>query len=515
MDRPLAAPVAAPLSFLVPGLGQAALGRRRRGALIALPAIAILAGAGAAAVALAADPSAALDLLPGPEVVAALLVLQGVLLAYHVAAILDADHLARAARPRGAAGRLVGGALLAVLLGATVVLHATVGYVEAEAAGALGAVFGPGGGGDGDWAIPPPHFAPDATATPPATPPATPTPAPTVTPRPSATPAPTATAAPTTAPTPTPTPTAGPTPAPTPAPSPTPKAVPAWARDGRLDLLLVGSDAGPDRWSLRTDTLIVLSVQVKTGRAALLGIPRNLVGVPLPPESAAAFPDGRFPGLLNALYVHAMAHPEAFPGGEARGMRAVSGAVQELVGVPLDGMVVVNLGGFVRLVDELGGLWIDVPEPLFDRNYPLEDGSGHVVLDIRAGCQHLDGRTALAYARSRHQDSDYGRMNRQQTVLLALRRQLDPVELVPKVPALLRIAGDSLWTTIQRGEVRGLAKLAAKVDARRVARVQFAPPGYPSHLDDAAIERIREAVRTVFDGPRPAADPALAPGHCP
>jgi LCP family protein required for cell wall assembly len=508
MNRPLAAPVAAPLSFLVPGLGQAALGRRRRGVLIALPAIVILAGAGVAAVALAADPSAALDLLPGPEVVAALLVLQGVLLAYHVAAILDADRLARAARPRGRAGRLVGGALLAVLVGASVVLHATVGYVEAEAGGALGAVFDPGGGG-GDWAIPPPDFAPDVTATPLATTSATPTPAPTVTPLPSLTPAPTATAAPTTAPTPTP------TPAPTPAPSPTPRAVPAWARDGRLDLLLVGSDAGPDRWSLRTDTLIVLSVQVKTGRAALFGIPRNLVGVPLPPESAAAFPDGRFPGLLNALYVHAMAHPEAFPGGEARGMRAVSGAVQELVGIPLDGMVVVNLGGFVRLVDELGGLWIDVPEPLFDRNYPLEDGSGYLVLDIRAGCQHLDGRTALAYARSRHQDSDYGRMARQQTVLLSLRRELDPVELVPKVPALLRIVGDSLWTTIERGDVRGLAKLAAKVDARRVARVQFAPPGYPSHLDDAAIERIREAVRTVFDGPPPAADPALAPGHCP
>jgi anionic cell wall polymer biosynthesis LytR-Cps2A-Psr (LCP) family protein len=110
--------------------------------------------------------------------------------------------------------------------------------------------------------------------------------------------------------------------------------------------------------------MVVLSVDVETGRAALFGIPRNLVGVPLPPESAGAFKSGRFPGLLNALYVYAMGHPRQFPGGDARGFRAVAGAVQELVGVALDGVIVVNLAGFVRLVDAIGGLWIDVPKRL-------------------------------------------------------------------------------------------------------------------------------------------------------
>ena len=94
-----AARFAAPLSFLLPGLGQAALGRRRRGVLLALPAIAIagvVVGIGAG---IAADPSMALDLVPGPEAVAALLALEGALLAYHLAAILDAERLGRAARP--------------------------------------------------------------------------------------------------------------------------------------------------------------------------------------------------------------------------------------------------------------------------------------------------------------------------------------------------------------------------------------------------------------------------------
>lgn len=106
-------------------------------------------------------------------------------------------------------------------------------------------------------------------------------------------------------------------------------------------------------------------------------------------------------------------------------------------------------------------------------------------------------------------------MGRQQSVLLALRRQVDPVALIPKVPALLRVAKDTLWTTIRRSDIRGLAQLAARVDPRRVARVLFAPSAYPEHLDTAAIRKIQARVRTIFDGPRPAADPDFAPGHCP
>ena len=501
------APFAAPLSLLLPGLGQAALGRRRRGFMLAIPAMAIAVAAVALGVSVADDPTAALDLVPGPEVLPPLLVLGAGLLAWHLAAIIDAERLARKARPlrgwRRVPAALVLGALLVVAVG----VHGTIGYLEVQAGEAAGSIFGPGGDeGGGAWAIPEPSFEPEPTEEPTEEPtPTRPTTAPSM-PSPHAS---GSTAAATVAPTPTPAPTA------TPAPTPTPKPVPAWAKDGRLNLLLIGSDAGPDRWSLRTDTIIVLSVDVKTGRAALFGIPRNLVGVPLPPESAAAVPNGRFPGLLNALYVYAMGHPHAFPGGDARGMRAVSGAVQELLGVRLDGMVVINLAGFVSLVDELGGLWIDIPAPLADDKYPLEDGSKLIKVSFDAGCQRLAGRMALAYARSRHQDSDYGRMRRQQTVLLALRRQVDPVALVPKAPALLRIARDNLWTTLRRQDLRDLAKLAARVDVRRVARVLFTPSRYPAHLTDDEIARIQHVTRTIFEGRPPAPDRSFAAGHCP
>jgi LCP family protein required for cell wall assembly len=470
--------VLAALSFLFPGLGQL-LGRsaraRRRGVLFALPATAILGGL---VILASLGTTSIVELLVRPDVLAILLGINAFAAILHLAAIVDAYRGAVRTEPRPGRGAVLRARVVVVaLVAVTIAVHGAIGYVGARGAGALDAIFGPGG----SWVIPEPSLGPSPGPSP------SPTPEPTVTTKPSA------------------------TPTPTPRPTPTPTPVPTWAADGRLNLLLIGSDAGPDRWSLRTDTMIVLSVDVASGRAALFGVPRNLTGVPLPPESAVAFDNGRFPGLLNALYVYAMGHPRDFPGGDARGFRAVTGAVQELVGVRLDGAVVVNLNGFVDLVDAVGGLWIDVPERLVDNRYPDPDGTGSGRIVINAGCQHLGGEMALAYARSRHQDSDYGRMGRQQLVLLALRAQLDPVALLPRVPELLSIAEDNLWTTLDLADLPGLVELASRVGTDDIATVTFVPPTYPQHLTIAAIEKIRAVVVGAFDDLPPLATPSPTP----
>jgi LCP family protein required for cell wall assembly len=290
---------------------------------------------------------------------------------------------------------------------------------------------------------------------------------------------------------------------------------PRWAADGRLNLLLIGSDAGPGRWQLRSDTMIVLSVDVESARAVMFGIPRNLINVPLPPESADAFPNGRYPGLLNSLYVYAIEHPESFPGGKAAGFRALTGAIQQLVGVRLDGVLVVNLTGFVDLIDAVNGLWVDVPYALYDDQYP--SGNGQITVSIPAGCQKLDGTEALEYARSRHSSNDYSRMRRQQVVLRALARQLDPIKLLPKVPKLLDVARDNLWTTIDESQIADLAVLAARVDSARIGQVMIEPPAYPEVLTSAAIRSVRQTVREIFDTASPDATPApkATPRPCP
>ena len=417
-----------------------------------------------------ASPFDLIELALDPNVILAVLLVNALFLLYRVVVILDAYQLsARARRAWPRAGRGSAGVLVAVLLG-TAMIHGAIGYVGYRAYEADRAILADDQGHVG-FEIPEPSWGPGGSGA------------------------------------------QGQA-------APTLQAKPSWADDGRLNLLLIGSDNGPGRWSLRTDTMMVLSVDAGTGRAALFGIPRNMVNVPLAPESANAFPCRCFPDLLNGLYVYAMAHPNQFPGGEARGFRAVTGAVQELVGVRLDGMIGVSLNGFVSLVNAIGGLWINVPAPLHDDRYPLEDGSRDVVISIKAGCQKLNGRMALAYARSRHQDSDYGRMKRQQLVLLALRQQLDPLKLLPQAADLLELARDNLFTTLTRGEIADLARLARHVDARKVKTYTFVPPKYPSALNDTAIASIRSLVRGIFDRanpttpsatPKPSATPTT---HC-
>jgi LCP family protein required for cell wall assembly len=511
MARHPSASIAATLSFVLPGLGQLSVGAVVRGLVFVIPAVTV---AIAVVAPLAAGPAAALDVLLLPETLTILLVANVALAAYHVVAIVDARRIAIRIDPVDRGTARTSTVVVVLLVSLALLGHGMVEAVALDAHSTLSEVFVPSEGEDG-WAIPEPSFAVDDESSLGLSEPgssavgvigSSPTgPAPskwsalpgaslaTVTPASAAAPASVA------------------------APTATPKETrtPRWAKDGRLDLLLIGSDAGPDRWSLRTDTMIVLSIDIEHARAALFGIPRNMVGVPLAPESAGAVKGGRFPGLLNALYVYAMRHPKRFPGGASRGFRAVTGAVQELVGVRLDGAVVVNLAGFVRLVDAIGGLWIDVPTRLVDRNYPLEDGSGHIRLVIRRGCQRLDGRMALAYARSRHQDSDYQRMRRQQRVLVAVARQVDPLKLASKARKLLKIAKDDLWTTIKRKEIGGLAELAARVDTARVKRVTFVPPDYPSHLTTAEIKRIRKVVRSAFDGKWVEASPEPLRDPCP
>lgn len=482
MSRP---GIAALLSALIPGLGQARLGERRRGALIALPFVGLIA---LAAGALILDPKRALDTILSSGVLVALLVLLIVVAVYHLAAIVDAFRLGNrlAGRPGWTQDpavprrRGLGSPLLVLALAAVVAFYGVIELVGVRAYQAAQAIFvNPSSG----LQIPAASFSPRPT--PSSTPGVVPT---------------------------------GPATAPPP-PSPTPVPVPQWAADGRLNLLLIGSDAGPGRWLARTDTMIVLSVDVASGRAALFGIPRNIVNVPLPPESADAFKGGVFPQFLNALYVWAYNHPAKFPGdtGDTRGFRAVTGAIQELVGQPLDGAVVVNLNGFVDLVDAVGGLWVDLPYSVFDKHYPLPNGRGYIQISIPAGCHKLTGERALEYARSRHMDSDYGRMQRQQRVLVALAKQLDPLALLPRVPDLLNIAQENLLITVPMDQIADLAVLAARVDTGDIQTIQFSPPKYPEFLNAKAVKRIRDRVATVFDGPvaAPSPTPGTTPKPCP
>jgi len=449
--------IAAALSFIWPGLGQVWAGARRRALLFALPMM-LLAASGLL-ILIVQGKVRALGLLLQPSVLLALLALNLAVLAYRLFAIVDAYRVANRRWPplpvRGQTA--IAAVLLGVVLGGTILMHGVLAY------GYLYKAY--------DTLVSISH------------PFSTPTPVPTATPPPGETP--------------------GPTPVPTPIPTPEP----AWGDNGRLDLLLIGGDAGPGRFSLRTDTMILLSVDIATGRAALFGIPRNMMDVPLPDGPNKAFKCGCYPDLLNSLYVYAQAHPELFPGNnDERGYMAVQNAIAKLTGLQIDGQVVVTLQGFVHIVDALGGVDMTTPYSISDSRYPDPMSTHDVKLFIAAGKHHFDGWHALAYARSRHQDNDYNRMDRQQAVLRALRAQLDPCSLIPKIPELLDIAKKSLWTNVPVDKLPDLFEIGARVGVGSIARFQFWPPDIKERLDIESINKIRIMVRTAFT--RPVSTPA-------
>jgi anionic cell wall polymer biosynthesis LytR-Cps2A-Psr (LCP) family protein len=189
-----------------------------------------------------------------------------------------------------------------------------------------------------------------------------------------------------------------------------------WAADGQLNVLLTGIDAGTGggrNQGLRPDTMMVLHVDIASGRAALIGIPRNTVCVPLPASIGQHYPAqggcpaGSWPNMLNWLANEAgWNHPGNFPYDQdptlayTRAMTATEQAIGALTGLSIDGFVVINLQGLVTLIDDLHGIQINVPKAVSD--YPCgPTGSWAAkwkVCDIcGSGCS-LDSRIHSGYA---------------------------------------------------------------------------------------------------------------------
>jgi LCP family protein required for cell wall assembly len=291
-----------------------------------------------------------------------------------------------------------------------------------------------------------------------------------------------------------------------------PGAVP-WGSDGRFDMLLLGSDAGPNRWSRRMDVMLLVEVDVASGKVAMIGLPRNLLNAPFPPGAARdAVPCGCLQGLLNSLYVEATAfHPGRWPGtGAVKGIGAVRSVVSQLTGRPIDAVLVVDLWGMIKVVDAMGGLDINIPAAVHDDNYP-DPVWGDIAMSLPAGKQHLDGRHALFYARSRHQDSDYGRMQRQQTLLLAIRAQIGPATILG-APNLFNAAKGFAWTDLPRDSLPNLVELFGKADNASVKSLRIVPPTYPEWLTKAGIAKIQHDIAALLGlPPPPPPSPSPAP----
>lgn len=234
------------------------------------------------------------------------------------------------------------------------------------------------------------------------------------------------------------------------APLPT---LPAWEGEGRVNILLMGIDRRPgEGFVSRTDSIMVLSVNPDTNSASILSIPRDLY---------AQIP-GYGQDRINTALVYG-AQQGDYLDGAALAMQTVSYNLN----IPIHHFVLVDFGAFVRSIDLLGGIDVEVPYEINDPEYP-DMNYGYDPLYIPAGVQHLDGTTALKYARTRHGDSDFNRAFRQQQVLFAARRQavnLGVGDLLLRAPSLYREVEDGIRTDLNLEQMLRLAKTISDIPA--------------------------------------------------
>ncbi len=245
-----------------------------------------------------------------------------------------------------------------------------------------------------------------------------------------------------------------------------------WAGTPRVNLLLLGSDAGPDRIGVRTDSMMVASINTKTGDTVLFGLPRNLENAPIPKSNplSALYPNGYNCGdqcLLNGIWTLATDHKDLFPKDRNPGLTSTREVISEILGQPIQRTVVIDLRGFEDLVNAMGGVDINVQERVCagcrSNGYGGVIWSGGKVQWIEKGKQHLTGYQALWYARSRATSDDFSRMRRQRCVAGALAGQVDAATMVAHYPALAAALKHNLSTDITQDELAAWVELVSRI----------------------------------------------------
>lgn len=266
--------------------------------------------------------------------------------------------------------------------------------------------------------------------------------------------------------------------------------------DGRYNILLLGADAGEDREGLRPDSISLVSVDAETGQSVIIGLPRELIGMPFPVDSPMheLHPSGygydwgceASVCYLNSLYTEVEVffpdlYPDAQARGSERGIEATKDAVSGATGLEVQFFVLIDMMGFEQLIDALGGVTIDVREPL-----PIGgDAYGNGVEGwIEAGSQHMNGFTAQWYARSRYTTDDYDRMLRQRELQSAILAQMTPANVLVRFQDLLATGTALVKTDIPESMLGTFVDLATKAKDFAPVSVELTPPEVDPELPD-------------------------------
>lgn len=280
------------------------------------------------------------------------------------------------------------------------------------------------------------------------------------------------------------------------------------SQDGRTNILLLGIGGGSHAGADLTDTILVVSLVPSTKRMAMISVPRDIWSDTLKDKVNSAYHYGE----------------EKKVGG---GLTLAKVIVEDMVGLPIHYVLLIDFSGFESIIDIVGGIDIIVPVAFTDSEFPIAgkeddlcDGDSQFLcryesVSFRSGAQHMDGETALTYIRSRHAEgdegSDFARSRRQQEALVALQEKLkNPSTWLPPSRAMLLFkAFDQASTTDMRiGELATVGKLSMKIGNKNTARISFVDYltqsplwmyGRYALIPKESFQTIHEYIRTKLD----------------
>ena len=286
-----------------------------------------------------------------------------------------------------------------------------------------------------------------------------------------------------------------------------------WANTPRVNVMLVGADSEDDRQGVRTDSMMLASIDTATGDTILFGLPRNLERVPFPDTSPlkTVWPNGfrcAQDCLLNDVWMEGEKNSHLYPGNPKPGLTALNEAVTGVTGLTPDYDIVVNMSSFTALVDAMGGVDITVRErvPIGGK---VENGRivpGSIRGWIEPGPRHLDGYHAMWFARGRATTDDFDRMRRQRCMVGALVRQVNPAMMLERYPAIAQVAKDNIYTNIPQQHLGAFAQLAVRMQQGTIRSLPFSNQvvrvGNPDY--DLIHQMVQQA---ISGGPMPGESP--------
>jgi polyisoprenyl-teichoic acid--peptidoglycan teichoic acid transferase len=297
-----------------------------------------------------------------------------------------------------------------------------------------------------------------------------------------------------------------------------------WDGVARVNLLLLGSDAGDDRVGVRTDSMVEASIDPQTGDTVLISIPRSLERAPFPASNPlhALYPNGYYcpnakPGdecLINAVWALAEDNKALFKNNPNPGLTSIRDVIGEVTGLHVDYSTVIDLAGFQSLVNAMGGVTVNVTERLPIEGYHTSSGGVAGIEEyIEPGRQTLDGYHALWYARSRLLSDDFSRMRRQRCLIGALIDQVNPVSMLSKYPELAKVAKDNVSTDLTVEQLPAWVDLVQRIQKGSITSLTFTTDNIsPANPDFAKIRRmVQDAITAPTAAPAPSASGSTTP----